>query len=139
MEKLKIEYVPIGDLKAYERNAKLHPAEQIEQLKQSINDFGFNDPVAVWKDNEIIEGHGRLIAARELDITEIPVIRLDSLTDEQRKAYMLVHNKLTMNTDFDIELLNFELGSIKDFDMSAFGFEIDFSWAEPPEIVEDGY
>ena len=102
MEKLTIEYLPIGDLKAYERNAKLHPAEQIQQIKTSIQEFGFNDPVAVWNDNEIIEGHGRLIAAKELGYTEIPVIRLDSLTDEQRKAYMLVHNKLTMDTGFDL-------------------------------------
>ena len=85
---LKIEYVPIEDLKAYERNAKLHPPEQIQQIKNSILEFGFNDPIAVWKDNEIIEGHGRLMAAQELCYKEIPIIRLDSLSDEQRKAYM---------------------------------------------------
>ena len=62
MKNLIIDYVPIGDLKPYERNAKLHPKEQIQQIKSSIKDFGFNDPIAVWKDNEIIEGHGRLIA-----------------------------------------------------------------------------
>ena len=81
---LKIEYVPIETIKAYERNAKLHPQEQIQQIKNSILEFGFNDPIAVWKDNEIIEGHGRLIAAKELGLTEIPIIRLDDLTDQQR-------------------------------------------------------
>ena len=139
MEKLTIEYLPIGDLKAYERNAKLHPAEQIQQIKTSIHEFGFNDPVAVWNDNEIIEGHGRLIAAKELGYTEIPVIRLDSLTDEQRKAYMLVHNKLTMDTGFDLELLNIELGSINDIDMTEFGFEFEMFSDDSSEVIEDDY
>lgn len=136
---LKIEYVPIGELKAYERNAKLHPQEQIQQIKNSILEFGFNDPIAVWKDNEIIEGHGRLMAAEELAYKEIPVIRLDGLSDEQRKAYMLAHNQLTMNTGFDLDILNLELSSIKTIDMSDFGFEFDFGFNEPPEVVEDRY
>lgn len=134
-----IEYVPIDTIKPYERNAKLHPVEQIEQIKASIQEFGFNDPLAVWNDNEIIEGHGRFTAALELGFEEIPIIRLDNLSDEQRKAYMLVHNKLTMNTGFDIELLNIELNSIDSIDMSNFGFEFDFGYAEPPEVVEDDY
>ena len=119
---LKIEYVPTTDLKTYANNAKIHTAEQVEQIKKSIEEFGFNDPVAVWKDNEIIEGHGRLIAATELGIETIPIIRLDQLTDEQRRAYMLVHNKLTMNTGFDFTILESELESFSDIDMSNFGF-----------------
>lgn len=122
MGELKVEYVPTGDLKTYANNAKIHTAEQVEQIKKSIQEFGFNDPIAVWHDNEIIEGHGRLIAATELGIEKVPVIRLDELTDEQRKAYMLVHNKLTMDTDFDFEILNEELESIS-LNMSEFGFE----------------
>ena len=122
---LKIEYVNKEDLKPYANNAKLHDAEQVEQIKKSIREFGFNDPVAVWHDNEIIEGHGRLLAVMEMDdINTVPVIRLDELSDEQRRAYMLVHNKLTMNTDFDIDLLNFELDDIVDIDMSGFGFDV---------------
>ena len=139
-QNLKIEYVPIGDLKSYERNAKLHPQEQIQQIKNSILEFGFNDPIAVWKDNEIIEGHGRLMAAEELAYKEIPVIRLDSLSDEQRKAYMLAHNQLTMNTGFDLDILNLELSSIKTIDMSDFGFDLDLpDFDEPAEVVEDDY
>lgn len=122
MEELKIEYVPIEDLSTYAGNAKLHPAEQIEQIKSSITQFGFNDPIAIWKDNVIIEGHGRLIAARELGLDKVPVIRLDNLDDEQRRAYALVHNKLTMNSGFDVDLLSTELDSIFDVDMSEFGF-----------------
>jgi site-specific DNA-methyltransferase (adenine-specific) len=136
MKKLKIEYVSIGDLKPYERNAKLHPKEQVEQIKNSIKEFGFNDPVAVWKDSEIIEGHGRLLAAQELGLTEIPIIRLDSLTDQQRKAYMLAHNKLTMNSDFDMKILAEEIENILDFDMSNFGFDVMF---DEDEVVEDDY
>ena len=121
---LKIEYVPAADLVPYSGNAKAHPAEQIEQIKASIAEFGFNDPIAVWKGNEIIEGHGRLLAAQEMGLDKVPVVRLDDLTDEQRRAYTLVHNKLTMNTDFDAEMLGQELDSISDIDMEAFGFDI---------------
>lgn len=120
---LKIEYVPKSELKPYEGNAKLHPAEQVDQIIRSIEQFGFNDPLAVWKDNVVIEGHGRLLAAMEMDsIDTVPVIRLDNLTDEQRRAYTLVHNKLTMNSDFDMSLLELELEQI-DMDMEQFGFE----------------
>lgn len=120
---LKIEYVSIDKIKPYEKNAKLHPEEQIQQIKKSIQQFGFNDPVALWHD-EIVEGHGRYLAAKELGMNELPVIRLDDLTDEQRKAYMLVHNKLTMNSGFDVDLLNEELAGIFEFDMGDFGFDI---------------
>ena len=131
---LKIEYIPIGDIKPYENNAKLHPKEQIQQIKNSILEFGFNDPIAVWHDNEIIEGHGRHIAAQELELKEVPIIRLDGLTDEQRRAYMLVHNKLTMNSDFDMDMLGIELDNINDIDMSDFGFEFeDLDEQQPKE------
>ena len=124
MSKLKVEYVPTESIKTYVNNAKIHTAEQIEQIKKSIQEFGFNDPIAVWKENEIIEGHGRLIAALELGIEDLPIIRLDNLTDEQRRAYTLVHNKLTMNTDFDFSLLEMELEAITNIDMGDFGFEL---------------
>ena len=83
-----------------------------------------NDPVAIWGDkNIIIEGHGRLEALKELGYTEVDCIRLDHLTEEERKAYTLAHNKLTLNTKFDIDLLEQELESLMDIDMSDFGFE----------------
>lgn len=125
MEKLKIEYVDINDIKPYLNNAKLHPAEQIEQIKKSIQQFGMNDPIGIWKD-EIVEGHGRLLALKELDYKEVPIIRLDHLSDEERKAYILAHNKLTMNSEFDIDILNEELDDIMNIDMSDFGFDIVF-------------
>ena len=121
---LKIEYINKNDLKPYTNNAKIHTDEQIEQIKKSIEQFGFNDPIAVWKDNEIIEGHGRWLAAVQMGVENVPIIRLDGLTDSQRKAYMLAHNKLTMNTGFDFDLLSKELDDIIDFDMSDFGFDL---------------
>lgn len=121
---LKIEYVNKMDLQPYVNNAKIHTDEQILQIKKSIEEFGFNDPIAVWKDNEIIEGHGRLLAVMNMEnINEVPVIRLDKLTDEQRKAYSLVHNKITMDTYFNMELLEKELSLIENINMSYFGFE----------------
>lgn len=138
---LKIEYMSTEQLKPYANNAKIHTAEQIEQIKKSIQEFGMNDPIAIWKNDEIIEGHGRLIACSELGIDQVPVIRLDDLTDEQRKAYMLVHNQLTMNTGFDIDVLNMELEDISEIDMTDFGFEeptidVDFDGATS-ELSDD--
>ena len=135
MNKLEIEYVETNEIRPYINNAKIHTPEQIEQIKKSIQEFGFNDPLAVWH-GEVIEGHGRLIAALELGIEVIPIIRLDNLTDEQRKAYTLVHNKLTMNTDFDIDLLNLELSDIAEIDMTAYGFEYEEDVESPESVYE---
>ena len=123
MENLKIEYVDIDSIKPYVNNAKEHPKSQIEQIKKSIKQFGMDDPIGIWKD-EIVEGHGRLIACKELGYTEVPIIRLDHLSDEERKAYTLAHNKLTMNSDFNIDILNSELDDILNIDMSDFGFNL---------------
>ena len=125
MANLKIEYVKLSEIKPYSGNAKTHPREQIEQIKKSINEVGFNDPIGVWH-GEIVEGHGRYMAAQELGLDTVPIIRLDSLTDEQRRAYALIHNKLTMNSDFDFDLLNIELEGIFDIDMGDFGFDLNF-------------
>ena len=135
--KLKIEYVPIDSIKPYAGNAKLHPQEQIDQIKRSIELMGFDDPIAVWKNGEIIEGHGRLIAAQQLEMKTVPIIRLDDLTDEQRRAYALIHNKLTMNTGFDVEMLNLELAEIETIDMEAFNFLIDpLDFGESPSLLD---
>ena len=127
----------LNSIKPYKNNAKTHPKEQIEQIKKSIEQFGMDDPIGVWN-NEIVEGHGRLIACKELGYNEVPIIRLDHLTDEERKAYTLAHNKLTMNSDFDLDILNNEILSIDTIDMSEFGFDIDLGLDEDEqEIIED--
>lgn len=137
---LKIEYLPKEELKPYANNAKIHTAEQIEQIKSSIEQFGFNDPISIWHDNEIIEGHGRLLAVMEMDDVEsVPVIRLDNLSDEERRAYMLAHNQLTMNTGFDFALLEEELENLE-IDMSEFGLEpTTIDWDNVDEISADNY
>ena len=136
-----VEMIPIDRLKLYKRNAKKHTPEQIEQIVNSIKAFGMNDPIAVWGDeNVIVEGHGRFMALRSLgEQGEVPCIRLDHLTDEQRKAYALAHNQLTMNTGWDDELLLPELDELGDFfDMGDFGFDTDDEDEHAPaEIVED--
>ena len=136
MADLKIEYVKLSEIKPYKGNAKTHPKEQVEQIKKSINEVGFNDPIGVWH-GEIVEGHGRYMAAQELGLDTVPVIRLDRLTDEQRRAYTLIHNKLTMNSDFDFDILSAELDDIFDIDMSDFGFDLSLDDEEPQEVVED--
>ena len=144
--KLKVEYVDIDTIKPYKNNAKLHPKEQIEQIKKSIENFGMNDPIGIWN-NEIVEGHGRILACKELGYKQIPVIKLDHLTDEERKSYIIAHNKLTMNSDFDIDILRTELENLKelDFDLELTGFNVDElddilgKNEEQVEIVEDDF
>lgn len=120
---LRIEYVDKTTLKPYAKNAKLHPDEQVAQIIKSIRKFGFNDPIAVWGDSEVVEGHGRLLAVMQMDeIQTVPIIRLDHLTEKQRRAYALAHNKLTMNSGFDFAKLTEELREIPDMQMDEFGF-----------------
>ena len=127
MPELKVIELPVSELVEYSRNSKLHPDEQIDQIANSIQEFNFNDPIACWHNEngepEIIEGHGRLLALKKLGIDTAPVIFLDHLDDEQRRAYALAHNKLTMNSDFDFEILTDELAALNSFDMTEFGFE----------------
>lgn len=118
---------PVGRLQEYAGNAKEHTAEQVEQIKASMRQVGFCDPIGVWTNaegkSEVVEGHGRLMAALELGLQSVPVIHLDGLTDEQRRFYALVHNKLTMNTGWDFDKLNSEIDSLADIDMCEFGFD----------------
>jgi site-specific DNA-methyltransferase (adenine-specific) len=135
MENLKIEYLPVGDIRPYEKNARKHKDFDVDAIVRSIEEFGFDDPIGIWSDkNIIVEGHGRLLAAKKLGMTEVPCIRLDHLTDEQRRAYALAHNKTAENSEWDLELLPLELEEIVDIDMTQFGFEVP---EDEPEIEED--
>ncbi len=118
-EKLKIEELNIDDIQVYYGNAKEHPDYQIKQIADSITKFGFNDPIAIDENNIIIEGHGRLLACKQLGIKSIPCIRLSHLTKDQKKAYIIAHNKLTMNSGFDLNLLAKEF---EDMDKSLYTF-----------------
>lgn len=131
---MKIEKIKISEIQPYENNAKKHPQEQIEQIKKSIKEFGMCDPIAIDENNVIIEGHGRYIALNQLGYKEVDCIRIDNLTEEQKRAYILVHNKLTMNTGFDMDKLEKEIEDIKSIDMSYFDFDIYPEEIELPEV-----
>lgn len=136
---MKIIELNIDELIPYENNAKEHPREQIEQIKLSIQDFGNNDPVAIDENNVIIEGHGRYEALKELGYEKVECIRLSHLTEEQKKAYRLIHNKLTMNSDWDFSKLEEELNELSglEFDMSLFNFDMSFSEEVKSESESD--
>ena len=121
---MKIEQRLISELIPYANNARTHNAEQITQIASSIKEFGFNNPILIDKDNGIIAGHGRLEAAKKLGLTEAPTIRLEHLTDSQRKAYILADNRIAINSGWDTELLSLELKDLDaDFDLEMLGFD----------------
>lgn len=126
MPELEITIVNVDELVPYANNAKMHTAEQVDQIAASIEEFGNCDPIAVWHnaegEMEIVEGHGRLLALKKLGIEKAPVITLDHLSDEQRRAYTHVHNKTNMNTGFDLSILAVDLNEL-DFEWDDFGFD----------------
>ncbi len=139
MAELKIEYISLSKLKPYDKNARKHQKADLATIENSIREFGMCDPIGIWSDkNIVVEGHGRLLALKALGETEAPCIRLDHLTDEQRRAYALAHNKTAEMSEWDFDLLSDELDDILDIDMTDFGFEFDGE-EESEEVVEDDY
>ena len=137
MQEIKVEYVSIDKIKPYQRNARKHDSKSIEVIANSISEFGMADPIAVWgKENIVIEGHGRLLALKQLGYDKAPIIHLDYLTDEQRRAYTLAHNKTAEFSEWDMELLTDESESIFNIDLSDFGFDLSEE-EEETEIIED--
>ena len=125
MDELRIEYLNIDALTPYKNNARAHGEEDVAAIAESIRVFGFRDPIGVWgPDNVIVEGHGRLLAARRLGKDTVPVIRLDDMTDEERRAYALAHNRTAELSRWDETIRALELQSIKAIDMSAFRFDV---------------
>src|SRR5229473_4724655 len=120
-----IEQWPIDNLIPYGRNPRTHSDAQVGQIAASIRAFGFNNPILVDTQAGIIAGHGRLLAARKLQLCEVPVIVLDHLTESQKNAYILADNQLALNAGWDEELLQMELAVLQEeeFDVSVLGFE----------------
>ena len=97
-----IEMIAVSQLTPYSNNSKIHTKAQIKHIANSIRDFGFNDPLAVVGENNVVlEGNGRIEAAKSLGINELPCIRLDHLNAEQQQAYVIAHNSLCLETGFD--------------------------------------
>ena len=133
--KLQIVYKPINSVLGYVNNARVHPQEQIDQIKSSIIEFGMCTPIGIHNDT-IVYGHGRHEALKQLGYNEIPTLDLSHLTEAQRKAFTIADNKIGDNSSFDEELLKIELESLQemDFDYSDLGFDFDF---DMEEISED--
>ena len=121
----RLEKVDIDKLVPYARNARTHSKEQILQLRASLREFGFVNPVIVDKDLTIIAGHGRVLAAKEEGITEVPCVFAEHLTEAQKRAYIIADNRLAMNAGWDAEMLSVELSELQgvDFDISLLGFD----------------
>ena len=132
---LKIEYLPVGKLLRYAKNSRTHSDEQVEQLVNSIREFGLTNPVLIDEKNELIAGHGRLAAAEILEMDKVPAIRLSNLSEKQKKAYRIADNKLALNAGWDMQLLAEEVKELMDddFDIDLLGFND----AELDEMLSD--
>lgn len=135
---LSIEYKSIADLKPYSHNARTHTKHQIRQISESVRAFGFTNPILIDSHNRIVAGHGRVEAAKLLKMEQVPTIRLEGLTDDQIRAYILADNKLAENAGWDRSILSIELQHLMALDcaelnVSVTGFEI----AEIDLIIEE--
>ncbi|MCL2445917.1 MAG: ParB/Srx family N-terminal domain-containing protein [Oscillospiraceae bacterium] len=120
--KLQVDYIPITQLTSFSRNSKIHTKKQIKHIASSIRKFGFNDPLAIaGENNTILEGNGRVEAAKLLGMTELPCLRLDHLEPEEQRAYVIAHNALCLETGFDDAVLFSELEALKDYDFGDYG------------------
>ena len=131
--------VPVSKLVPYDRNAKIHNAVQLEKLKASIEEFGFISPCLIDRENNIIAGHGRVEAAKQLGMQAVPCVYIEGLTEEQRRAYILADNRLGELAEWDMELVHSELD-----ELSAAGFEVEltgFDWNAAAKLdpIEDDY
>lgn len=143
---MEIVYKKVNDLIPYINNSRTHSDEQVNQIVASINEFGFTNPLLIDEKDNIIAGHGRLLASKKLKIDEVPCIVLSGLTEAQKKAYIIADNKMALNAGWDEELLKIELESLKElnFDLELTGFNVDelddiFQVEEEQEIVEDDF
>ena len=141
---MEIIYKKVNDLIPYINNSRTHSEEQVNQIVASINEFGFTNPLLIDEKDNIIAGHGRLLASKKLKMEEVPCIVLSGLTEAQKKAYIIADNKMALNAGWDEELLKLELENLKelDFDLELTGFNVDelddiFQVEEEKEIIED--
>lgn len=141
---MEIVYKKVNELIPYINNSRTHSEEQVNQIVASINEFGFTNPILIDEKDNIIAGHGRLLASKKLKMEEVPCIVLSGLTESQKKAYIIADNKMALNAEWDDELLKIELENLKelDFDLELTGFNVDelddiLGTEEEKEVVED--
>ena len=117
----------VNELIPYANNSRTHDDRQIDQVAESIKEFGFTNPILIDKDNGVIAGHGRLLASKKLNLDEVPCIILNGLSDEQKKAYVIADNKLALNAGWNEKMLMKELFTLegKEFDLLLTGFSSD--------------
>ena len=120
-----LQLVPVSRLVPYVNNARTHSPEQITKLRSSLREFGFINPVIIDRDYGVIAGHGRILAAKEEGITEVPCVFADHLTEAQKKAYIIADNRMAMDAGWDEELLRVEIEALQaaDFDPLLTGFD----------------
>jgi ParB-like chromosome segregation protein Spo0J len=141
----RIEQIDIKKLIPYARNSRTHSDIQISQIAASIKEFGFTNPVLISDTYDIIAGHGRVLAAKKLGWDTVPCIRLDHLSDTQRKAYVIADNSIALNSDWNFDMLSVEIDELNDykFDVSLLAFsneqlsELIGSAEELPEPKEE--
>ncbi|EOU1127451.1 site-specific DNA-methyltransferase [Clostridium perfringens] len=142
----KLEMVKVSELIPYVNNARTHSQEQVNKLRSSLREFGFVNPVIIDADKNVIAGHGRLMAAKEEGITEVPCVLVDYLTEAQKKAYILADNRYAQDAGWDEELLRLEIEALEgmDFDVSLTGFNEDeisdlFAGADTSDTQDDDF
>jgi DNA modification methylase len=140
MSNLKIVYKPITDLIPYANNSRTHSDDQVLQIASSIKEFGFTNPVLVDDEGGIVAGHGRVMAAKKLNLKEVPTITLSGLSEAQKKAYIIADNKLALNAGWDDEMLRIEFDALKemDFDLEMTGFDLDEINGLMPNEINEG-
>lgn len=138
-KELVVEYRNIGDLIPYVNNSRTHSDEQVSQVAASIKEFGFTNPILIDADGGIIAGHGRVLAAKKLKLTEVPTITLTGLSEAQKKAYIIADNKLALNAGWDDELLAIEIEGLKwlNYDVELLGFDDDELSDLLPDMFEE--
>jgi len=141
-----MQLVPLSKLVPYVNNARTHSPEQLTKLRSSLREFGFINPVIIDRDFNVIAGHGRIAAAKEEGITEVPCVFVDYLTEAQKKAYILADNRMALDAGWDEELLRIEIESLQgaDFDVSLTGFGEDeiadlFAGDGEKDVKDDGF
>jgi len=136
-----VELVATSKLEPNKNNSRTHSDEQVKQISVSIIEFGFTNPILIDENNGIMAGHGRLLAAKLLNIDKVPCIKLSNLSETQKKAYIIADNQLALNAGWDLDLLKLEIDDLSklDFDISLLGFDDDFFSVNNKETTPDNY